>query len=384
MERGYDSSQDQTLIGNRLDFIGSGNLLGLENRFVVGVDASRLELHRQQSTYAGLIIPTPIYNPAKLYYNDFFTSTTDDYKKPDVDIEMNQVSAYVENQLSLTDDLKLVAGLRHDAYDIDYDFKQGLSSPINQLINRKHDKLSYRAGLVFDATKASTFYASYASSFEPGDASASFLTVNAAQTKLDLTQAEQQELGWRMSILDGAAEFTASAYRISKKNMLVSNPTPGAGLLSVGKQTAKGFEVSLWLRPVDEWQIDANFSYVDSKYDDFVHNGVDYSGVTPSSIPDYVANLGVSYAPNRSLSLGAWFRHVASIHTDNIGFSNSVALPAYTTVDLTLAYAYGRNTTFSILLRNVTDELYATTARRDSQVFLGEGRSLELGVNFRF
>ena len=382
--RGYDSSQDQTLIGNRLDLIGSGNLLGLENKFVVGVDASRLELHRQQSTYAGLIIPTPIYNPDKLYYSDFFTSTTDDYKKPDVDIEMNQVSAYVENQLSLTDDLKLVAGLRHDSYDIDYDFKQGLSSPINQLINRKHDKLSYRAGLVFDATQASTFYASYASSFEPGDASASFLTVSAAQTKLDLTKAEQQELGWRMSILDGKAEFTATAYRISKKNMLVSNPTPGAGLLSVGKQTAKGLELSVWLRPVDGWQIDANLSYVDSKYDDFVHNGVDYSGVTPSSIPSHVANLGVSYAPTQNLSIGAWFRHVASIRTDNIGFANSVALPAYATADLTLAYAYGRNTTFSLLLRNLTDELYATTARRDAQVFLGEGRSLELGVNFRF
>ena len=382
--RGYDSSQDQTLIGNRLDLIGFGNLLGLENKFVVGVDASRLELRRQQSTYAGLIIPTPIYNPARLRYSDFFTSTTDDYKKPDVDIEMNQVGVYIEDQLSLTDDLKLVAGLRHDSYDIDYDFKQGLSSQTNQFINRKHDKLSYRAGLVFDATQASTFYASYASSFEPGDASASFLTVNAVQTKLDLTKAEQQELGWRMSILDAKAEFTASAYRISKKNMLVSNPTPGAGLLSVGKQTAKGFELSLWLRPVDEWQIDANLSYVASKYDDFVHNGVDYSGVTPSSIPGHVANLGVSYEPTQNLSLGAWFRHVASIRTDNIGFANSVALPAYTTADLTLAYAYGKNTTFSLLLRNLTDELYATTARRDAQVFLGEGRSLELGVNVRF
>ncbi|MCC3263148.1 TonB-dependent receptor, partial [Paenibacillus polymyxa] len=43
------------------------------------------------------------------------------------------------------------------------------------------------------------------------------------------------------------AEFTAAAYHITKDNMLVSNPTPGAGLLSVGKQTAKGIELALGL-----------------------------------------------------------------------------------------------------------------------------------------
>src|SRR5690606_13773226 len=139
---------------------------------------------------------------------------------------------------------------------------------------------------------------------------ASFLTVNAAQTKLDLTQAEQREIGWRQSFWGERAEFTTSAYHITKKNMLVSNPTPGAGLLNVGQQTAKGFEMSLGLRPIEELQVDANLSYVDSEYDDFVHSGVDYSGRRPSSIPRHVANLGISYTPTSSLGIGAWLRHV--------------------------------------------------------------------------
>ncbi|EDY8730848.1 TPA: TonB-dependent receptor [Salmonella enterica subsp. enterica serovar Agona] len=382
--RGYDSSQEQSLIGNRLDLIARGNLFGLNNRFLVGIDVSRLKLKREQSTYAGRIIATPMYRPERLYYRDFFNSTSHDYKKPDVDVNLNQIGLYVEDQLSITDRLKLVGGLRYDTYDIEYDFKQGLSSPVAQKIDKKHNKLSYRGGLVFDATNATTLYASYASSFEPGDASASFLTVNAAQTQLDLTKAEQYEVGLRQSFWEGSAEFTASAYYITKKNMLVSNPTPGAGLLSVGQQTAKGIEMALGFRPMEKLQIDANVSYVDSKYDDFVHNGVDYSGKTPSSVPKYVANLGIRYMPVADMGVGLWVRHVGSFYTDNVGFSNSVKLPSYTTADLTFDYTYNKNTTFSFLLKNLTNEIYATTARRDAQVFLGEARGFELGVTHRF
>ena len=154
--------------------------------------------------------------------------------------------------------------------------------------------------------------------------------------------------------------------------------------MSVGKQTAKGFEVTLEVRPTEQLHIDANLSYVDSKYDDFVHNGVDYSGSSPSSIPKHVANLGIRYAPTSSLNVGTWVRYVDSFFTDNIGFANSVKLPGYTVVDLTINYTYSKNTAFSLLLKNMTDELYATTARRDLQVFLGEARGFEFGINYRF
>jgi len=382
--RGYDSSQQQELIGNRFDFSNKGSLFGLENKFLIGLDVSKLDLHREQSTYAGKIMSTPMYNPESLYYRDFFNSTVDDYKKPDVDIKLNQIAIYLEDQLSLTDQLKLVAGLRHDSYDIEYDFKKGLSSPIDQKIDKNHNKFSYRGGVVYDLADTTTLYASYASSFESGDASASLLTVNAAQTRLGLTEAEQYEVGLRQSFFNNKAEFSASAYNITKKNMFVNNPTPGAGLLSVGKQTANGVELALGIQPTEQLQIDANISYTNSKYDDFVHNGIEYAGKTPSSIPKYVANLGIRYMPTPNLGMGSWIKYVDSFHTDNIGFANSVELPSYTTVDLMLDYTLNKNTSFSFLLKNLTDEVYATTARRDTQVFLGEGRGFEVGLKYKF
>ncbi len=382
--RGYDASQKQDLIGNRFDFMYKGDILGLQNRFLIGFDVSRLELSREQSTYAGNILSIPMYNPEKLYYKDFFKSTGDDYKKPDVDVRLNQIGVFLEDQLSITDNLKLVGGIRYDIYDMKYDFKQGLSSPIDQTIEKTHNEFSYRAGLVYDITDTTTLYTSYSSSFESGDASASLFTRNATQAKLDLTKAEQYEVGLKQSFLDDKAEFTASVYKITKKNMFVNNPTPGAGLLNVGQQTAKGFEIALGMQPIEQIQINANLSYTDSKYDDFVYNGVDYSGKTPSSVPKYIANFGVRYEPIANFGIGIWIKHVDSFYTDNIGFSNSVELPSYTIADLTLDYTYNKNTSFSFVLKNLTDEIYATTSRRDTQVFLGEARSFEVGINYKF
>ncbi|WP_173911541.1 TonB-dependent siderophore receptor [Acinetobacter sp. Marseille-Q1618] len=382
--RGYDSRQKQDLIGNRFDFINHADVLGLENKFIIGLDLSQLNFHREQSTYAGKILPTSRYNPEKLYYKDFFNSTVDDYKKPDVDIKLNQLSVYLEDQLALTDDLKLVAGLRHDSYDIDYDFKKGLSSAIEQKIDKKHNEFSYRGGLVYDMDKTATLYVSYASSFESGDASASLLTVNAAQANLDLTKAKQYEIGLRKSFWKNKAEFSTSVYHITKENMFVNNPIPGAGLLNVGQQTAKGIELTLGVRPIEQLQIDANLSYTDSKYDEFIHNGIDYSRKTPSSIPKYVANIGLRYMPIADLGIGTWIKHVDSFHTDYVGFTNSVKLPSYTTVDLMFDYKLSKDLTCSFLLKNLTDEIYATTSRRDTQVFLGEARSFEFGLNYKF
>lgn len=75
-------------------------------------------------------------------------------------------------------------------------------------------------------------------------------------------------------------------------------------------------------------------------------------------------------------------RYVDSFYIND---TNTLKLPSYTTVDLTLDYTYNKKTTFSFLLKNLTDELYATTAKNDTGgVYLGEARSFEFGVNYKF
>ena len=91
----------------------------------------------------------------------------------------------------------------------------------NDKRSKTHNEFSYRAGLVYDLTDTTTVYTSYTTSIEPG---AHLVSLNTVQSQMDLTEAEQYEVGLRQSFLDDKGEFTASAYKINKKNMFVNDP----------------------------------------------------------------------------------------------------------------------------------------------------------------
>ncbi len=86
--------------------------------------------------------------------------------------------------------------------------------------------------------------------------------------------------------------------------------------------------------------------------------------------------------PLSNIGIGTWIRYVDSFYIND---ANTVKLPSYTTIDLTLDYKLNKKTTFSFLLKNLTDEIYATTSKNDAGgVYLGEARSFEFGVNYKF
>ncbi|MDY0205543.1 MAG: TonB-dependent receptor [Pseudomonas sp.] len=369
---GYDTDQTQDLIGNRLDLIYKDNIFGLGNRFLVGTDVNKMSFSKN-----GAIIGSndgdkvSMYNPAKGYYKELGNN----YKVKDMDADVESISIYMEDILSLTSDLKLVLGLRHDTLDVKWDYYHA-----NDKKSRKYNNLSYRAGMVYDLTDTTTLYVAYSTSIAPGGG-AVLTALSPAQTKLDLTEAVQYEIGLRQSFLNDKAEFTASAYKIDKNNLFVTDPNNINKLLNAGKQSSKGLEFSLGIKPIEKLQIDANLSITDAKYDSFVSGATDYSGNTPHSIPKYIANLGFRYMPISNVGIGTWIRYVDSIYT---GDSNRIELPSYTTADLTMDYALDKKTTFSFAVKNVTDKFYATSARNDNQVFLGDPRNFEVGVNYKF
>ena len=316
-------------------------------------------------------LPNPainMYNPNKEIFGNRFR-----YREKEVDLDINQYSFYVEDQLNITDNLKLIGGIRYDIHDLEWNYLKGYYAT-NSSKSKKHKDLSYRAGLVFDLTDTTTLYTSYTTSIEPG---ASLIGLRNNQTDLDLTKAEQYEVGLKQSLLDDKAEFTISAYEINKKNMFVNDPNNVGNILNSGEQKSKGLELSFGIQPIEQISIDANFAYTDAKFE-----GSYNYGKTPNSVPEYIGNLGVRYMPISNFGIGTWLRYVDSFYIND---TNTLKLPSYTTVDLTLDYTYNKKTTFSFLLKNLTDELYATTAKNDTGgVYLGEARSFEFGVNYKF
>jgi len=365
---GSDMQEKQDLIGNRIDLIHEGSIFGHQNKLLVGADISKMNFQRNMnSSWGG--VETNIYNPIQGSFVDLGGS----YSTRNLETNINQIAFYLENQLNVTDNLKFVAGLRHDTIDVEWNYFTS-----NTQKNRKYNELSYRVGVVYDLSDTTTLYTSYSTSMESGN---SLAQMSASQVDLDLTQAEQYEIGLRQSFLDDKAEFSISTYKIKKEDIFVSDPNTVGKVLNAGEQSSKGVELSLGIQPIEQLRIDANLAYTDAEYDDFITGSNNYTGNTPYSVPKYVANLGLRYMPTTNLGIGTWINYVDSFYADD---ANTVELPSYTTVDLTLDYTYNSNTTFSFAVKNLTDELYATTSRNNYSVFLGDARNYEFGIKYKF
>jgi len=365
---GADIKQKQDLIGNRIDLIHKENILGLQNKLLVGADISKMNFTRDMSSSWGGIT-TDMYNPIEGTFGDLNGT----YRTKEIEVDITQISVYLEDQLNITDSIKFVAGLRHDTIDANWNYLQAFDKK-----GKTYNELSYRMGIVYDLSDTTTLYTSYTKSIESGS---SLVEINSAQVDLGLTEAKQYEIGLKQSFLDDKAEFSISAYEINKENIFVTDPSNVGKVLNAGEQSSKGIELSLGVQPIEQFRIDTNLAYVDAEYDDFITGSDDYTGNTPYSVPKYVANFGVRYMPVANLGIGTWISHVDSFFVDD---ANTVELPSYTTIDLTLDYTHNANTTFSFAVKNATDELYATTSKSDNSVFLGDARNYEFGIKYKF
>ena len=294
------------------------------------------------------------------------------------DVAIEQWSVFAENQLSITSQLKLVGGVRHDQFKTDWIYYDQAGAPRE---SKQHRFNSWRAGAVYDLTPDATLYGSYATAVEPGG---SLVILNRNQSQLDLTTAKQFELGLKQGFWNGKAEWTAAVYDIKKRNVFVPDPARPSNRLPVGKQSSQGVELSLGLRPSAQWQIDGNVAYVHARYDEFSAGNppVSFNGKVPRLVPQWMANLGLQYKPTPAWTLGAWARHVEKSYIND---ANTLVLPAYTTLDLSANVQVSKAVDVGLRVRNATDALYAESSYGPSaQVLIANPRSYEVSLRMRF
>lgn len=366
-----DVDHDHAMIGDRIDALYKSKIGGMENRLLIGADFSYTDFQTKRNNFAGADT-VDAYNPSCVDFIDVAAG----YKVPHRDVTISQWSVFVEDQLSITPSFKLIGGLRHDSFDAEWVYR---SSPGSPEASKTHRFFSWRLGAVYDFTSDLAFYASYATAVEPGG---TLLLLNRNQSQLDLTEARQIELGLKQSFWDGKGEWTAAVYDIAKTNVFVPDPDSPGDRLAVGEQSSQGLELGLGFRPTWQWQIDANIAAVRARYDEYSIGNppVSLKDNSPPFVPEFVANLGVRYMMTEDLGIGAWTRHVSSLYVDD---ANTIKLPAYTTLDLSLDYRLSSWAKAGVNVRNVTDELYATWSYASSQVFLADPRTYELFVNLK-
>jgi iron complex outermembrane receptor protein len=360
---------DQEQTGNRFDTTFDGHIAGLKNRVVLGLDWYKTKLvHTNNSPYGGASTVDPFTDFDRGRFISPVPTT------PGRRAELETKAFFAENVLDLTQNWKLVAGLRHERMDLD---NRDLRTRVN--LSKDYDPTTGRLGVVWSAADTLSLYGQYGTGTDPLSGS---LSLPNNGTVFDLTKAKQVEVGAKGSLPVIKGEWTLAVYEIKKRNLLSRDPENPAIPLQIGQQSSKGIELGLAAEPAKGLTIAANAAFLRARYDEFRDAaGISYEGNKVTGVPERTANIWAAYRFQPSWQIGAGARYVGERQSNN---SNTASLPSYTVLDAILNYDVTRNTAVSLGIRNLANRDYALSGSGNVRWLLGEPRTAQLTVRTVF
>jgi iron complex outermembrane receptor protein len=246
-------------------------------------------------------------------------------------------------------------------------------------LSKEYSPTTGRIGTVWSPGNAISLFGQYGTGTDPLSGS---LSLPGGSNTFDLTKGRQVEVGAKGAIPAIRGEWTVALYKIEKRNLQSRDPDIPTVVRQIGRQSSKGIELALAAEPVRGWTIDANAAFLRARYDEFTEAGnISRDGNKVTGVPERTANIWTAYRfmPQWQAALGA--RYVGERHTNT---SNTLSLPAYTVVDTSLAYAYSRNLTLMLAVKNATNRDYALSGSGNARWLLGEPRTVQLTARTMF
>ncbi len=322
--------------------------------------------------------------------------------------DLKTTSAYVQNTTSLVDDrLKLTYGAKY--LHIGADFRSnGLTIPDAASapdVNRPTLSLPTDGGLlpqlgvVFATSTTDQVFANYSENVNayPYSPQTGVYNTNPAgfdnlKNNTDPERARTYEAGIRTR-RDGF-EASLAGYFIDYRNRLIGvavcplTATCVSSFANVGNVTSKGVEALVAIRLADglTWQSSAamNRSTIDDDYQDGT-NTIESAGKDIVDAPRFLGNTTLQF--NRGpLSASFTARHVARRYFTIL---NTESVPAYTTMDASLGFSFGRVGAFNeftirVNAANLTDESYISTMGTNGFSLTADQETLQAGAKRLF
>ena len=371
----FSVAHDQNIIGDRLEVQINQPIASLKNRFVTGLDFSHLDFTRP-SFFSGAGGSVDPFAPVAGLFGLGSTATQKS--------QVTTIAVFAEDQVNLTEQLKLVAGLRHDHVNLERQlFNTAGVLNTTSSFSRDFNPTTWRAGLVYDMLPAVTLYGQYSTAADP--VGTNIFLVRAGEN-LALATGAQWEVGAKGDFLDKRAEWTVAYFDIFRKNILTQTSLTEA--VNVGRQSSKGVEFAIGVRPTEAWRVQGNLTFLSAKFDDFAEisggNVVSRNGNRPFNVPQAMANLWSIYRLPTAMpvDLGAALRYVGDRYNDA---ANTVRMNAYITADAWVSVPY-KTIWFTLRGRNLFDKTYAVWGDNfyPDQVLIGAPRTVELSMMAQF
>lgn len=370
----YNNANDRTNIFNQTDLTTKFKTRGLEHTLLIGLELGHQDSTTKRNTGffgagAGTTsVTVPASNPVATA-TSFRQNGTDANNNVQADI----AALYVQDQIALSTEWKLLAGLRYDYFKASLDDRRTTTPAID--LEHADNAFSPRLGLIWSPNSTSTYYASYSSSFLPS-AETLGLAVNTAN--LDPENAKNYEIGGRWDLLP-TLTLSAAVFRLDRNN--VRNADGLGGIVLTGQTLTDGLEMGLQGDITRNWQVTAGYSHLDSR-------------ITKATAAAGNLNHRPQLVPKNTLSVwnklalgGGWGASLGVVYQSESfpNADNRVTLPAFTRADGALYYAFaGGKTRLALNVQNLFDEKYFPTADANNNISPGAPRNARLTLTTAF
>ncbi|MFB2772368.1 TonB-dependent siderophore receptor [Pelatocladus sp. BLCC-F211] len=346
--------------------VGKFSTGSIEHQLLFGIDLNSFEnkVPKFTSTTAAPIdIFNPIYRQPRGVLSPEISNTT----------VTNSLGIYIQDQISLTDNLKVLLGGRFDAFDQkSEDFSADTES------NLSDSAFSPRLGIVYQPIPAISLYASYINSFTPG--SGVFLFGGGLDNSVEPERGRQYEVGIKADLNDRLSA-TLAFYDLTRTNVLTEDPDNPGFQIQTGEQNSQGIELNLAGEILPGWNFIAGYAYTDARITK--DNTYDPGNQLPNT-PYHSFNLWTTYEIQKGDLQGIGFGLGLFFAGDRAGdLGNTYDLPSYLRTDA--AIFYNRDTfRFALNFKNLFDVEYFENGSSATRVNYGQPFTVQGTVSWRF
>jgi catecholate siderophore receptor len=364
----YNNDNQRLNTFNQTDLTTKFAAGGFEHTLLTGMELGHQDSDNKRNTGffgAATSVAVPTSNPYALAAS-FRQNTTDANNKVSADI----AALYAQDQIALSKEWKLLAGLRYDYFKVNFEDRRTLVPAVN--LARTDIGYSPRAGVIWTPGARSTYYISYSYAFLPSAEQLGLVTTNAS---LDPETATNYEVGARWDALPKLT-FSAAVFRLERNNVKSINPVIPGTFVQTGQQRTQGVELGLQGNVTRNWQMYGGYAYMDGRVTKPFN-----SNTTATAVSLVPAGRKVGLVPEHTLSVwnkfslgNGWGTGLGVIYqgASYTSFLNTVRLPAFARADGSLYYAFsGGKTRLALNVENIFNKKYWPTVDADNNISVG-------------
>ena len=357
------------------NLVSEFNTGSIEHTVLVGVDLFRQNGGTVQRGNVFSPVPLNIFDP--IYGNVSDTNPSDFPITFSNETQTDALGVYVQDQIALSDNLKLLLGIRYDTFEQDTTNNPSFFVPTASESSLSDDAFSPRVGLVYQPIEEVSLFASYSRSFVPNTATTSDGDL------LEPERGEQFEIGAKAELLDGRLAMNLAYFDITLQNVAARDPDFPQFSVATGERRSQGVEFDLIGEILPGWNLVANYAYIDAE---ITEDNSGLEGNTPFNVPEHNFNLWTTYdiqnGPLEGLGFGLGFNYVSERFGDN---ANTFEVDSYFLTNAAISYERD-NWQAALNIRNLFDVDYieSTGNSRVSRIDPGEGFTIIGSVSFEF